>query len=135
MDNTHADIDLTPILTRGLDHVALYNPATIYVYQLCDEHGAPWYVGTTKSLAARYLAHLALQTKDTAARVWDMDRRGHRPTMRVVDVTTKEHRLPVEAYWIDATPSAVNSHRYPRHLATYRQCPTCYRSLLNPRTN
>lgn len=85
--------------------------AGVWIYGLSEGDGATWYVGSTKAPLARLIEHLRGGTKDTAGRVTTATR------MMLLDLADPADRLKAEARWIDRTPTACNTCRYPGVLA------------------
>lgn len=127
MDTPELRIDLSAL--RGTSPTTLPDyTSAVYIYRLTYPDGRPFYVGSSVNPTSRLLTHLSGQCRDTAATISEMAALGDVPTMEVVDMTTRDHRLWAEARWINETPGVVNSTQYHGHYAQWQACPTCYRA-------
>ena len=124
-------MNLTPVILTpeviGIDLTAVAYDDIVFVYELRDDLGT-FYVGTTVNPVARYLAHVNLTCRDSAPRIQLAKDRGQQVTMKVIDVTTRDDRLYLEARYINQTSGTVNSTRYHDHYRKWLDCPACYRS-------
>ena len=97
----------------------LYCDGLMYVYGLGLSNDIR-YVGSTKDPLARLSVHLSCVTKDTQFWIRGLEERGLEPTMYVMDLTTTNHRLDLEARWINKYPATtlLNKNRYIRKHAS-----------------
>jgi hypothetical protein len=104
-------------------------PRGCYVYELRDK-GVPFYVGSTNNPAARWYEHRYCQaTKASAPYIASMTAAGREPVLRVIDLTNEASRYHVEAFWINATSSAVNCGSMLAQYNEYLRSPERYASL------
>ncbi len=97
--------------------------------------GIPYYVGSTKEIAARYINHFSKTCKDTRPL---FEQYGSQVEMRIVDITLRENQIvghTHEGIWIRDLRrrgfALINSEDFDNQVNRYDENNSDYPSLLN----